>query len=150
MIFEHLTIYQWHIGLWTQSPRPMRSTLGKILSKSVYWTWNVNHYLVIFQVLTIVCYTFSMSFHPLVEDTWLRIYNGHFRLIHCFKGVSKTKTPFDRYSAYQGRSLHTYLGFVPTQICTRQMAHLDNFVCQIWIVLARMSRPLQNTGLISK
>ena len=24
-------------------------------------------------------------------DTWLRLFNGHFRLIHCFKGVSKTQ-----------------------------------------------------------
>jgi len=56
---------------------------------------------------------------------WLRIFNGHFRLIFCFKGVSTTKycesktnclVPFNRYSAYQGRSLHTYLGFVHTQI----------------------------------
>ena len=46
--------------------------------------------------------------------------------------------PFNRYSAYQGRSLRTYLGFVPTQIRRRQMAHLDDFICDIWIFLARM------------
>ena len=75
-------------------------------------------------------------------DTWfIIIFNGHFRWINCLKVVSKTKsllvkdktvlTSFDRYSAYQGKSLHICLGFVPTQICTRQMAHLDNFVCDI-------------------
>ena len=42
-------------------------------------------------------------------------------------------TSFDCYSAYQGKSLHICLGFVPTQICKR---HLD--------FLARMS---QNCGL---
>jgi len=31
--------------------------------------------------------------------------------------------PFNRYSAYQARSLHTYLGFV----------HLDDFEYDIWI-----------------
>jgi len=44
----------------------------------------------------------------------LRIFNGYFSLIHCFKGVSKTKIltvkdkqsdsdTFQSYSAYQGR-----------------------------------------------
>jgi len=37
--------------LWTQSPRPMQSMLGKLLAMSVmsvYWTGNVTHLLVIF------------------------------------------------------------------------------------------------------
>jgi len=56
---------------------------------------------------------------------------------NCFKVIGKTKrqtvlTPFVRYSAYQERSLRIYLGFVPTQIRTRQMVRLDGFVCDIF------------------
>ena len=42
-------------------------------------------------------------------------------------------TSFDRYSVYQGRSLHICLGFVPMQFRMQQMANLDDFVCDIWI-----------------
>jgi len=53
-----------------------------------------------------------------------------------YESKTNSLAPLDRYSAYQGRSLHTYEGFVPTRIRTRQMAHLDDFVCDIWISLA--------------
>ena len=42
---KHLTIYKLHMGLWTQSTQPMRTTLGKLLATSVtsvYWTRNVH------------------------------------------------------------------------------------------------------------
>ena len=32
---KHVTISQWHMGLWTQAPRPMWSMLGKLLATPV-------------------------------------------------------------------------------------------------------------------
>jgi len=45
----------------------------------------------------------------------------------------KVLTFFYCYSAYQGKSLHICLRFVPTLICMWQMVHLDNFICDIYI-----------------
>ena len=54
-----------------QSPRPMWSTLGKLLATSVMRFIELGTSIIyvsfFLEVFAIVCYTFSMLFHPLVE-----------------------------------------------------------------------------------
>ena len=80
----------------------------------------------------------------------VRIFNGHFRWIHCFKVVSNTKrlrvkdkqsdTIRSLFCFYQGRSLHTYLGFAPHSNLHATNGTPRRFCMQHLIFLARVSQ----------